>query len=70
MWSILRSFFEVHLQIVFHLVAHPDHVKHVLLDNAKNYPRSWYYGRLKVVVGDGLVTTEGAPWRRLLSPHR
>jgi cytochrome P450 len=51
--------------LVFHLVAHPDHVKHVLLDNAKNYPRSWYYGRIKVVVGDGLVTTEGAPWRRL-----
>jgi len=33
--------------LVFHLVAHPDHVKHVLLDNAKNYPRSWYYGRVK-----------------------
>jgi cytochrome P450 len=51
--------------LVFHQVAHPDHVKHVLLDNQKNYPRSWYYGRTKVVVGEGLVTTEGAPWRRL-----
>jgi cytochrome P450 len=51
--------------LVFHLVSHPDHVKHVLLDNQKNYPRSWYYGRIKPVVGEGLVTTEGAAWRRL-----
>jgi cytochrome P450 len=35
------------------------------VDNARNYPRSWYYGRTRVVVGTGLVTTEGAPWRRL-----
>src|SRR5947207_12208417 len=51
--------------LVFHLLAHPDHVKHVLLDNQKNYPRSWYYNRLKVLVGEGLVTTEGPAWRRL-----
>ncbi len=51
--------------LVFHQVAHPDHVKHVLIDNAKNYLRSWYYDRTKVVVGEGLVTTEGAAWRRL-----
>jgi cytochrome P450 len=51
--------------LVFHLIAHPDHVKHVLLDNQKNYPRSWYYNRTRVVVGEGLVTTEGAAWRRL-----
>jgi cytochrome P450 len=51
--------------LVFHQVAHPDHVRHVLLDNQKNYPRSWYYGRTKVAVGEGLVTTEGPAWRRL-----
>jgi cytochrome P450 len=51
--------------LVFHLVSHPDHVRRVLLDNARNYPRSWYYGRTKVVVGEGLVTTEGVAWRRL-----
>src|SRR4051794_37509718 len=26
--------------LVFHQVAHPAHVKYILLDNAKNYPRS------------------------------
>ena len=51
--------------LVLHLLAHPDHVKHVLLDHAKNYPRSWHYDRVRVVVGAGLVTTEGAAWRRL-----
>src|SRR4051812_18133244 len=51
--------------LVFHLLAHPDHVKYVLVDNARNYPRSWFYDRTKVIVGEGLVTTEGAPWRRL-----
>jgi cytochrome P450 len=51
--------------LVFHQLAHPDHVKHVLLDHQRNYPRSWFYDRAKVVVGEGLVTTEGPPWRRL-----
>src|SRR5262249_17893500 len=49
----------------FHLVAHPDHVRHVLLDHQKNYPRSWLYNRTKLAAGTGLVTTEGAAWRRL-----
>jgi cytochrome P450 len=51
--------------LVFHQIAHPDHIKHVLLDNQKNYPRSWYYKRARIGAGEGLVTTEGAPWRRL-----
>ena len=51
--------------MVFHLVAHPDHVRRVLLDNARNYPRSRFYDRTKIVLGEGLVTTEGAAWRRL-----
>jgi cytochrome P450 len=50
---------------VTHTVAHPDHVKHVLLDRQKNYPRSWVYDRTTVGPGEGLVTTEGAAWRRL-----
>jgi cytochrome P450 len=49
----------------FHLVAHPDHVRHVLVDHQKNYPRSWLYDRTKMAAGAGLVTTEGAAWRRL-----
>jgi len=51
--------------MVFHLVARPGHVRRVLLDNARNYPRSRFYDRTKIVLGEGLVTTEGAAWRRL-----
>lgn len=50
---------------VLHMLAHPDHIKHVLLDHAKNYPRSWVYKRTKLAAGEGLVTTEGQAWRRL-----
>ncbi len=50
---------------VTHTLAHPEHVKHVLLDRQKNYPRSWVYDRTKVGPGEGLVTTEGDAWRRL-----
>jgi cytochrome P450 len=51
--------------LVFHLIVRPEHVRQVLLDNQKNYPRSWFYGRTELVVGKGLVTTEGPAWRRL-----
>src|SRR5262249_46587835 len=48
----------------FHLLSHPDHVKHVLQDHVRNYPRSWFYDFLKLVLGQGLVTSEGDFWRR------
>ena len=48
----------------FHLLSHPDHVRHVLQDNYRNYPRSFHYRLTKLVIGDGLVATEGEVWRR------
>ncbi len=51
--------------MVAHLLAHPDHVRQVLVDRQANYPRSWVYQHTKVAAGEGLVTTEGAAWRRL-----
>jgi cytochrome P450 len=57
----------------FLLVTHPDGLKHVLLDNAKNYVKG--YDVVRPLLGDGLVTAEGDQWRsqrRLLQPafHR
>ena len=49
---------------VFHLVSHPDYVKHVLQDHYKNYPRSRFYNLIKLALGEGLVTSEGDFWRR------
>jgi cytochrome P450 len=48
---------------VFHQVAHPDHIRHVLQDHWRNYPRSFFYNRTKEVIGDSLVSSEGDPWR-------
>ena len=48
---------------VYHL-AHPDHVRHVLQDNQANYRRTPFHERLKAVLGEGLVTSEGALWQR------
>src|SRR5687768_711093 len=48
-----------------HLFRHPDHVKHVLQDNNKNYGRQTKgYQKLALALGQGLVTSEGEFWRR------
>src|SRR3712207_8495499 len=44
----------------FYLLSHPDHVKWVLQENAKNYSKG--YDRVKVLLGNGLVMNEGASW--------
>jgi len=57
------------------LVNEPEGVKHVLVDNAKNYTKSRNYDGLKLLLGQGLLTSEGDFWkkqRRLTQPafHR
>jgi cytochrome P450 len=58
--------------MTLYLVAHPDGVKHVLQDNAANYPRPpAVRDRLRAIVGEGLVGAEGAGWvrsRRMAQP--
>src|SRR5688500_2287350 len=39
-------------------------IRHVLVDNHKNYTKSRNYDGLKLVVGQGLLTSEGDFWRR------
>src|SRR5216683_5760509 len=58
-----------------HFLYHPDHVRRVLHDHQKNYPRSWHYRLLRRLLGNGLVVSEGDFWlrqRRLAQPafHR
>ena len=48
----------------YYLVNDPDVVKHVLVDNPKAYTKSRNYLGLKIVLGDGLLTSEGEHWRR------
>ncbi|HVJ94994.1 MAG TPA: cytochrome P450 [Labilithrix sp.] len=48
----------------YYLVNAPDILRHVLLDNAKAYTKSRSYLGLKVLLGNGLLTSEGELWRR------
>ena len=54
------------------LLAHPDHVQHVLQKNHRNYDKNAFsYRRLKALVGEGLITSEGDLWqkhRRIAQP--
>ena len=48
-----------------HLVLHPDGVQHVLQTNAKNYDKQTRgFNKLKLALGEGLLTSEGALWRK------
>lgn len=53
------------------IAAKPEYVRHVLLENNKNYYKSLAYDFLKVLLGNGLLTSEGEFWkkqRRLAQP--
>lgn len=53
------------------VVNHPDAIRHVLVNNVKNYSRRKSYAFLQELLGDGLLTSEGEGWkkqRRLSQP--
>jgi len=58
-----------------YLLNDPDDIRHVLQDNARNYHKSPLYDKLRLVLGDGLLTSEDGFWlrqRRIAQPafHR
>ena len=58
-----------------YLITNPRDVKHVLLDNARNYHKSPLYQKLRTSIGNGLLTSEDDFWlrqRRIAQPafHR
>jgi len=59
----------------WYLLAHPDHIEHVLRVNAQNYVKGVLIREVKNLVGEGILTSEGDTWlrnRRLAQPafHR
>jgi cytochrome P450 len=49
----------------FYFFAHPDHVGYVLKGNFRNFERPEYLNKkFRLVVGNGLVTTNGEAWQR------
>ena len=58
-----------------YLITNPGDIRHVLQDNARNYHKSPLYDRLRLSLGNGLLTSEDAFWlrqRRIAQPafHR
>lgn len=47
-----------------YLFNHPDYAKHVLADNAANYHKGIGLIEARRALGDGLLTSEGALWRK------
>lgn len=54
------------------LVNHPDYVRHVLVDNNRNYTKETHTNQaFHKIIPDGLLTSEGETWRkqrRLMQP--
>ena len=46
------------------LLDHPDHIEYVLRTNNRNYLKSKNYEPVRLVVGEGLIVSEGDFWRR------
>jgi cytochrome P450 len=58
-----------------YLITNPSDVRHVLQDNARNYHKSPLYQKLRMSIGNGLLTSEDEFWlrqRRIAQPafHR
>jgi cytochrome P450 len=44
--------------------SHPDHVRHVLVDNHANYTKGIGIERVRILLGNGIMASEGELWRR------
>jgi cytochrome P450 len=47
-----------------YVINHPDDVKRVLLSNHRNYTKGEGMDRVKILLGTGIMTSEGDLWRR------
>ncbi len=57
------------------VLSHPDHVRHVLVDRSANFTKGIGIDRVAILLGNGLMTSEGEAWRaqrKLVQPsfHR
>jgi cytochrome P450 len=47
-----------------YVINHPDDIKRVLLSNHRNYTKGEGMERVKILLGNGIMTSEGDFWRR------
>lgn len=75
-WKLKGDLFKFRVAHRYLVVAtHPDYIRHILQENHTNYKKSLAYRKLKLLLGNGLFTSEGDYWlkqRRLSQPafHR
>lgn len=50
--------------VEIHLFVRPDHVRQILVQNADNYPKGASHDKLRVALGNGILTSEGDFWKR------
>jgi len=48
----------------YYITSNPEAINHVLVKNQKNYIKSPAYQQLKLIIGNGLITSEGDFWRK------
>ncbi len=46
------------------VLSNPEAVRHVLVEHVGNYPKSPSYDGIRLVLGNGLITSEGEFWKR------
>ena len=51
-------------RLSYMLLTDPDHVAHVLIANGRAYRKSPNYTELELILGKGLLTSEGELWKR------
>lgn len=47
------------------MINNPEYIKYVLQDNHRNYRKSKFYGKLRPILGDGMLLSEGETWLRV-----
>src|ERR1700690_4107257 len=48
-----------------YLINHPDFIRHVLVDENRNYSKETHSNQVfNNVIGEGLLTSEGVSWRK------
>jgi len=47
-----------------YLVNHPDYLKHILVKNHQNYNKGVGFDRVKMLLGNGIIVSDGPFWRR------
>ncbi|MCA9870425.1 MAG: cytochrome P450 [Caldilineae bacterium] len=57
--------------MAIHLIVNPDHVRHVLVERVDNYPKGMSHDKLRIALGNGLLTSDNPLWkyqRKLMQP--